>query len=85
MFIPQAAWNALPATGNVFVSLIKETSIVFTLGITEMFASAQMVAADNFHYFETYLVVGLLYWGVVVIVGVFLSIAEKRLSRPYQR
>ena len=83
--IPQASFNALPATGNIFIGLIKETSIVFTLGITEMFASAQMAAVENFRYFETYLMVGLLYWGVVVIVGALLSFAESRLARPYKR
>ena len=83
--LPQASFNALPATGNTFIGLLKETSIVFTLGITEMFASAQMIAATNFRYFETYLVIGLLYWAVVVVVGLLLSAAERRLGRPYQR
>ncbi|SDL66729.1 amino acid ABC transporter permease [Tessaracoccus oleiagri] len=83
--LPQASYNALPATGNIFIGLIKETSVVFTLGITELFASAQMYAANNFRYFETYLVVGLVYWAVVVIVGFLLSRLEKRLGLPYQR
>ncbi|WIY82785.1 amino acid ABC transporter permease [Propionimicrobium sp. PCR01-08-3] len=83
--LPQAAFNALPSTGNIFIGLIKETSIVFTLGITEMFASAQMVAANNFHYFETYLMAGLLYWAVIAIVGYLLELLEKSIGRPYQR
>lgn len=83
--IPQASYNALPATGNIFIGLIKETSVVFTLGITEIFASAQMYAANNFRYFETYLMVGLIYWAVVVIVGLLISALEKQLGKPYQR
>lgn len=83
--LPQAAHNALPATGNTFIGLLKETSVVFTLGITEMFASAQMIAANNFRYLETYLTVGLLYWGVVVVVGALLDATERRLARPYER
>lgn len=83
--LPQAAFNALPSTGNIFIGLIKETSIVFTLGITEMFASAQMVAANNFHYFEVYLMAGLTYWAIIAIVGYLLSLLEKSLGHPYQR
>lgn len=83
--IPQAAFNALPATGNVFIGLIKETSVVFTLGITDIFASSQMIAAGTFRYFETYLAVGLIYWAVVVVVGQLFALAEARLGRPYRR
>lgn len=83
--LPQAAFNALPSTGNIFVGLIKETSIVFTLGITEMFASAQMIAANNFHYFEVYLMVGLIYWAVIALIGFLVSLLEKSIGRPYQR
>lgn len=83
--LPQAAFNALPATGNQFIGLIKETSVVFTLGVTEMFAGAQMQAAENFRYFETYLTVGLLYWAVVVVVGALIGLLEKRLGVPYTR
>lgn len=83
--LPQAAFNALPATGNIFIGLLKSTSIVFTLGITEMFASAQMFAANNFRYFETYLMVGLIYWMVVIVVGFLLGRLEKRLGHPYKR
>lgn len=83
--LPQAAYNALPATGNIFIGLIKETSVVFTLGITEMFASAQMLAAETFRYFETYLAVGIVYWGVVVLASHLLALLERRLGQPYVR
>ena len=83
--LPQAAFNALPATGNQFIGMIKETSVVFTLGITEMFAGAQMFAAENFRYFESYLTVGLVYWGVVVIVGFLIGRLETWHGVPDRR
>ncbi|WP_288600006.1 amino acid ABC transporter permease, partial [uncultured Limosilactobacillus sp.] len=46
VLLPQATVNALPATGNTFVSLIKETSLAFALGITELFAEGRMLAGD---------------------------------------
>lgn len=83
--LPQALFNALPATGNIFISLIKETSIAFTLGLTEIFAEAKIIASSTFRFFETYLVVGLVYWGIVVLYSWLQGRIEKRLSRPYQR
>ncbi len=44
--IPQAVVNAVPGTLNVFISLVKGSSIVFTLGVTEVFASAKLIASS---------------------------------------
>jgi putative amino-acid transport system permease protein len=57
IILPQATINALPATGNTFISLIKESSLAFTLGITELFAEGKMIAASTLRFFETYLFV----------------------------
>lgn len=83
--IPQAAYNALPATGNIFISLLKETSVAFTLGLTEMFAEAKIVASSSFRFFETFLVVGLVYWLLVIAYSWLQGRLEKRLSRAYVR
>ncbi|MEE6280623.1 amino acid ABC transporter permease [Georgenia sunbinii] len=83
--LPQAAHNAVPATGNIFISLIKETSLAFTLGLTEMFAEAKIVASASFRFFETYLVVGLIYWGLVVVYSWLQQRLEVVLDRPYKR
>ncbi|MDQ0049430.1 amino acid ABC transporter permease [Paenibacillus polymyxa] len=85
MILPQAARNALPGTGNTFITLIKETALAFTLGVAEMFAQAKMMAAESFKFFETYLAVGLLYWFIVIGVSSLQRVAEKRINRPYQQ
>lgn len=83
--IPQATFNAIPATGNIFVSLLKETSVAFTLGLTEMFAEARILASASFRFFETFLVVGLVYWALVVLYSWLQALLEGRLARPYTR
>lgn len=83
--IPQAAFNALPGTGNVFVSLLKETSVAFTLGLTEIFAEAKLQASASFRFFETFLVVGLVYWAMVIVYTWFQGRAERVMARPYVR
>lgn len=85
VILPQATLNALPATGNTFISLLKETSLAFTLGITELFGNAKMVAGESFKYFETYLAVGLLYWIMIVIYTWLQGLFEKELHIPYRR
>ncbi|ASR49077.1 amino acid ABC transporter permease [Paenibacillus kribbensis] len=85
MILPQAARNALPGTGNTFITLIKETALAFTLGVAEMFAQAKMMAAESFKFFETYLAVGLLYWFIVIGVSSLQRVAEQRINRPYQQ
>lgn len=85
VILPQATLNALPATGNTFVSLLKETSLVFTLGITELFAHAKMIAGSSLRYFETYLAIGLLYWLMIVIYTWIQHLFERDLTAPYRR
>lgn len=85
IILPQAARNALPATGNIFVSLLKETSVVFTLGLTELFAEAKIMAAESFRFFETYLTVGIIYWLLVIGYTWIQERLERRLARSYQR
>ncbi|MFT4020232.1 MAG: amino acid ABC transporter permease [Acinetobacter sp.] len=85
IILPQAFLNALPATGNTFISLIKDTSVAFSLGVTEIFAQAKMIAADSFRYFETFVVVGLIYWVLVVSYSYLQAYLERKLSRSLQR
>ena len=81
IILPQAFLNALPATGNTFISLIKDTSVAFSLGITEIFAQAKILAADSFQYFETFLVVGAIYWIVIIIYSYLQRKLEQKLMK----
>src|SRR5699024_4322805 len=67
VILPQATRNAIPATGNVFIIITKETSLAFTIGITELFARGKILAAESLNFFETYLVVALVYWLIIII------------------
>lgn len=83
--IPQAVVNAVPGTLNVFISLVKESSIVFTLGVTEVFASAKLIASSSMLYFETYVVVGFIYWVIIVIISWLQGKLERKIAVPYKR
>ena len=83
--IPQAVVNAVPGTLNVFISLVKESSIVFTLGATEVFASAKLIASSSMLYFETYVVVGFICWVIIVVILWLQGKLERKIAVPYKR
>ncbi|RIP37018.1 amino acid ABC transporter permease [Staphylococcus gallinarum] len=83
--LPQATKNAIPATGNIFVGLIKETSLVFTLGVTEIFAKSKLLASASYKFLETFLAVAIVYWLITIIFSYLQNILEKRINRPYEK
>ncbi|WP_261816347.1 amino acid ABC transporter permease [Vibrio gallicus] len=85
IILPQATRVALPSLMNYFIDMIKSTSLAFTLGVAEIMAKAQMEASSSFRFFEAFLAVALIYWGVVVILTRIQIIAENRLNKAYQR
>nr|WP_106782328.1 amino acid ABC transporter permease [Lysinibacillus timonensis] len=84
IIFPQAFRNALPATGNIFITLIKETSLAFTLGVVELFAEAKMQASNTLRFFEAYMAVALVYWAMVIVYSALQSRLEKFLEKPYR-
>lgn len=85
IILPQAFVNALPATGNTFISLLKDSSVAFFVGVPELLAAGKLVTTSSYKFFETYLAVGLVYWGAVVIYSGLQKLLEIYLSAPYKR
>lgn len=83
--LPQATKNAIPATGNIFVGLIKETSLVFTLGVTEIFAKSKLLASASYKFLETFLAVAIVYWLITIIFSYLQNLLEKRVNKPYEK
>lgn len=83
IILPQAAVNAIPGMSNTFISLLKETSLAFTLGLADLFAQGKMMASESLKFSEAYLAVAIIFWGLVIICSLVQKILEKRLGRPY--
>lgn len=81
--LPQAIRNALPATGNMVIGLIKNSSLAFTIGVTELLAQAKLFASANLRFFEAYLAVGLIYWLITFLYSQLQGWYENRISKPY--
>ncbi|MGL4740963.1 MAG: ABC transporter permease subunit [Sarcina sp.] len=78
--IPQAFRIAIPPLGNVFIDNIKSSSLAFTLGVVEILAQAQMIAAANYRFFEPYVIAALIYWVIILLFSYLQRLLEKRLS-----
>ncbi|KZK75704.1 putative amino-acid permease protein YxeN [Pseudovibrio sp. W64] len=85
IILPQAARVAAPTLINYFIDLIKSTSLAFTLGVTELMGAAQKEAAGSFLYFETFIVVAVIYWAVVESLAFVQTQIENRLSKAVSR
>lgn len=78
--LPQAFKIAIPPLGNIFVDTVKGSSLAFTLGVVELLAKAQMEAAASYKFFESYIVVALMYWVIIGIFNYLQRLIEKKLS-----
>ncbi|WP_342388248.1 amino acid ABC transporter permease [Salinicoccus bachuensis] len=82
--LPQAVRNAVPATGNMFIGLIKNSSLAFTIGVTELLAQGKLLATATLQFFEAYLAVGIIYWGMTIVYSWVQRWYEARINRPYE-
>jgi arginine/lysine/histidine transport system permease protein len=79
--LPQALKNILPALVNETIALLKDSSLVSTIGVVEILRSAQVVGSNKYIYFEPLIFAGLLYYILVMALTYTASILEKRLRR----
>ncbi|HEV8034402.1 amino acid ABC transporter permease, partial [Yoonia sp.] len=76
---PQALRMILPPLGNDFVAMVKDSSLVSVLGVTDVTQLGKVTAAGNFRYFETYNVVALVYLTITITLSIALRRFEKRM------
>ncbi|MEO6300556.1 MAG: amino acid ABC transporter permease, partial [Paracoccaceae bacterium] len=78
---PQAFRTILPPLGNDFVAMVKDSSLVSVLGVTDITQLGKVTAAGNFRYFETYNVVALVYLTMTISLSLVLRRLESRLRQ----
>lgn len=80
IIFPQALRRAIPPLGNQFIITLKDSSLVYVIGVTELFGLANREAASSFMPFETFLVVGMYYLVLVLIFTWLLKLYENKLN-----
>lgn len=78
--LPQALRNMLPAFANEFATVLKQSSLLSSLAITELTMAGQQVRSVTFASFETFAVVALIYLALTSAIGIALRTLERRWS-----
>jgi His/Glu/Gln/Arg/opine family amino acid ABC transporter permease subunit len=78
--IPQAIRVILPPTGNQVISMLKTTSLLFTIAVPEIFATGTNLYSTNFRYFEVLAVVSLWYLFLTSVLTVVQGRLEQRFG-----
>ncbi|AOI94735.1 MULTISPECIES: amino acid ABC transporter permease [Burkholderia] len=79
---PQALRLAVPSLGNTLISLIKDTSLVSVITVTELLRSTQEVIAATFQPLPLYLAAAAIYWVLSTLLTRLQGRVETRLSLP---
>ena len=77
---PQALRAALPNLCNLVINLVKGTSLVFVMTIKDITAIAKVEASYGYQYFESYLVIFILYIVICGLIQWGFNLLEKRLT-----
>jgi polar amino acid transport system substrate-binding protein len=80
IILPQAIKNILPALGNEFVTLIKETSVASTIGVADLMYTSQIVQSDSYQPFNPLIIVAILYFIITFSLSQLIGLFERRLS-----
>jgi polar amino acid transport system permease protein len=82
--LPQAVRRVLPALGNDFVSMIKDSALVSVLGVRDLTQATKLYAASTFRFLPAWTMAAYLYLAVVIILTRGIRYMETRLQRAYE-
>ncbi|MBR6700479.1 MAG: amino acid ABC transporter permease [Firmicutes bacterium] len=80
IILPQAVRTILPSLGNEFIVLVKETSILSVIGVTEITRVGQIQASINYKVFSTYLGVAIVYFVLTFTLSRLVNYLERRMA-----
>ena len=82
---PQAIKTAVPTIANEFVALLKETSVLYFIGGTDLTVAFQEIAASNYEYTIPYLLLAVVYLLLVLGSTAIIKKIEKRMRASDKR
>ena len=83
VMLPQGFVVALPNLGNSLISLFKEGSLAFTIGLIDMMGQGNLIISRNYgaYSLETYLALAIIYWAITLILEQIFLKLEKHYSK----
>jgi polar amino acid transport system permease protein len=83
--LPQAFRIVIPPIGNEFIAMMKDSSLVYLMGVWELTFRAQKIGRQNFRTMETFLIAAAFYWILTVIFQFLQGKLEVRMARSERR
>jgi polar amino acid transport system permease protein len=81
IILPQAIRNVLPALGNDFVAMVKDSSLVSVLAVRDITQVARLYAGRSFRFREAYTTLAVMYLTITVVLSILVQRLEKRMRR----
>lgn len=81
IILPQAIRNVLPALGNDFVAMVKDSSLVSVLAVRDITQVARLYAGSTFRFREAYVTLSTMYLTMTVVLSLLVQALERRLRR----
>ena len=79
--LPQAIRIVIPAIGNEFIAMIKDSALVSFVALHEVFYYARTVGSAKFQSFSTLMLAALVYWVLTIVFSLVQERLEKRMRR----
>ncbi|MCR5726371.1 MAG: amino acid ABC transporter permease [Lachnospiraceae bacterium] len=78
--LPQAFKNIIPEMANTFLTNLKMTSVLNVIAVQELFMAAKTVGGNYYKYFESYLVIAVIYFVLCFVFNKLFKLIEKRMK-----
>lgn len=78
--LPQAFASALPNLTNIIIGFLHATSIAFLVSVKELTGAANIVASSNLKFLEAFIAVGIIYWGITIIIELIAQTIERKIT-----
>ncbi|MCF6247721.1 MAG: amino acid ABC transporter permease [Desulfobacula sp.] len=79
VILPQAIPIIIPPTGNMFISMLKDSSLVSVIGVWELMFMARTLGQKTFQHMEMLITVAMVYWVLTIVLEIF----QRRLEKHY--
>lgn len=86
IIFPQVLPIALPGLGNALIELLKDTSLLFLIGLVDIMGQAEILIANTFgvYQLEVYFTVALIYWACSALLTQLMNVLERKTSKYVQ-
>ncbi len=83
IILPQAVPIIIPPTGNQFIAMLKDSSLVSVLGVWELMYLAKTLGQRDFRHMEMLLTAAMIYWGLTIVLEIIQARIEEKYKQKY--